>query len=206
MSSYYDIVTGNLSPSKLAKSDDITEIQTNIQKAFAKSITDMFGDGCILDEGEEVLKITPTPYHIDQENKNFDDQKYLISFYDRYFRQKIETEMSEIQSIKVQMENNSHLEPTIFAEIRDSDMNLIKEANTKLKSTIDQEEPIDIEFNFDLKHLPAGEYYFVLRPVDISSMDFIENGDESKYDVITPNMFNVKYDRDGTYKGGLEAS
>ena len=70
--SYYNLVTGNLSSSKIAKSEDIVNIQSNIQGAFAESITDMFGDACILDGDEEALKITPTPDHIDQENKNFD--------------------------------------------------------------------------------------------------------------------------------------
>ena len=204
--SYYNMVTGNLSSSKIAKSEDINNIQSNVQSAFAESITDMFGDACILDGDEEALKITPTPDHIDQENKNFDDENSLISFYDRYFRQKITTEKSEIQSIRVQMQNNSHIEPTVFAEIRDLDMNLKKESNAKLTSTIDQEEPIDIEFIFNLEHLPVGDYYFVIRPIDISSTDLIENGDESIYDVITSDMFQIKIDRGGNYNEGLSAS
>ena len=166
----------------------------------------MFGDACILDGDEEALKITPTPDHIDQENKNFDDADPYISFYDRYFRQKITTEKSEIQSIRVQMQNDSRVEPTIFAEIRDLDMNLKQEANVKLTSTIEQKDPVDVEFIFNLKHLPVGDYYFVLRPVDISSTDLIENGDESIYDVITEDMFKIKIDKGGNYNEGLEAS
>lgn len=204
--SYYNLVTGNLSASKIAKSRDIVNIQSNIQSAFAESITDMFGDACILDGDEEALKITPTPDHIDQENKNFDDADPYISFYDRYFRQKITTEKSEIQSIRVQMQNDSRVEPTIFAEIRDLDMNLKQEANVKLPSTIEQKDPVDVEFIFNLKHLPVGDYYFVLRPVDISSTDLIENGDESIYDVITEDMFKIKIDKGGNYNEGLEAS
>ena len=204
--SYYNLVTGNLSSSKIAKSGDIVNIQSNIQSAFAESITDMFGDACILDGDEEALKITPTPDHIDQENKNFDDADPYISFYDRYFRQKITTEKSEIQSIRVQMQNDSRVEPTIFAEIRDLDMNLKQEANVKLTSTIEQKDPVDVEFIFNLKHLPVGDYYFVLRPVDISSTDLIENGDESIYDVITEDMFKIKIDKGGNYNEGLEAS
>ena len=204
--SYYNMVTGNLSSSKIAKSEDIVNIQSNIQGAFAESITDMYGDACILDGDEEALKITPTPDHIDQVNKNFDEANSYISFYDRYFRQKITTEKSEIQSIRVQMQNDSRVEPTIFAEIRDLDMNLKQEANAKLTSTIDQEDPVDIEFIFNLEHLPVGDYYFVLRPVDISSTDLIENGDESIYDVITKDMFKIKVDKGGNYNEGLEAS
>lgn len=206
MSSYYERVIGNLSSSEIARSEDIHEIQTNIQSAFQDMIKDTFGEGCILDEDEEALKLTPTPYHVDQENDNFDEEDCLISFYDRYFRQKITTERSEIQSIKIQMRNDSNIEPTIFAEIRDSDMNLLKEANTKLSSTINKETPIDVVFNFNLTHLPIGDYYFVIRPVDISSTDLSTNGDETPYDIIGPEYFLVKYDRSGCYQEELQAS
>lgn len=203
---YYNMVIGDISSSQIAKSEDINRIQSNIQSAFAESITDMFGDSCILDGDEEALKITPTPDHIDQENKNFDDENSLISFYDRYFRQEIVIEKSEIQSIRVQMENNSRIEPTVFAEIRDLDMNLKKESNAKLTSTIEQEEPIDIDFIFNLEHLPVGSYYFIIRPIDINSIDLIADGDESIYDKITADMFQLKIDRGGNYNEGLDAS
>ena len=206
MSSYYERVTGDISSSRIAKSEDIHSIQTNIESAFQQMIKDLNGEGCILDEDEEALVLTPTPYHFDQENKNFDDTNnlddYCISFYDRYFRQKISITKSEIQSIRVQMHNKTQIEPTIFAEIRDNDMNLLKETNVKLQSTIDEEEPIDVEFVFNLEHLPVGDYYFVIRPVDISSTDLV--GDT--YDVVTANDFLVKYDKSGSYNNGLEAS
>ena len=207
MSSYYERVAGTIEPSQIAQSEDIHAIQTNIQKAFQEMITDIFGNGCILDEGEEILKLTPVPYHIDQENKNFDEDgrksDYLISFYDRYFRQKITIEKSEIQAIRVQMCNNTNMTVTVFAEIKDMDMNLVQEAHTELASTINESDPVDVTFNFNKEHLPVGDYYFIIRPVDISSTDL---GDVETYSVITPDDFTIKYDRTGSYDGLLEAS
>ena len=107
MSSYYERVIGNLMSSEIAKSEDIHSIQTNIQSALQDSYKDFFGDGCILDDDEEALKLTPTPSHIDQQNKNYNDDENFISFYDRYLRQKIVTEKSEIQSIHIEARNDT---------------------------------------------------------------------------------------------------
>lgn len=205
MSSYYHRIFGHLAPAEIARSEDIHSIQTEIQSSFRKIAQDIFGEGCILDDDEEALKITPIPFHVDQQNKNYDEESSFISFYDIYLKQKINIEKSEIQSIRLQIKNDSILSPTIFAEIRDSDMNLIKESNVVLESTIDQD-PANIDFIFNLEHLPVGEYYFILRPVDITSTDLAQNGDETIYDIITADMFLVRYDRGGNYNEGLQAS
>lgn len=207
MSSYYTRVNGNLKPAEIAKSEDIHEIQTNIQSAFNQMAQDIFGDGCILDDDEDALTLTPNPLHTDQVNKNYDDEQgSFISFYDIYLKQKINIEKSEIQSITVQMRNDTVLSPTIFAEIRDNDMNLKKEANVVLQSTLDNEDPADVNFIFNLDHLPTGEYYFIIRPVDITLTDLTINGDETIYDDIRPEMFLVRYDRGGNYGEDLQAS
>ena len=210
MSSYYETVTGNLASSEIAKSEDIHAIQSNIQHAFANLIRDVTGDGYILDDDEDALKLTPIPDHVDQSNKNYDKDNDTLPFYDTYLRQKITTEKSEIRSIRVQMINESNLSPTVFAEIRDMDMNLKKETNTILpptnKTTTSVNDPIDIDFIFNLQHLPIGDYYFIIRPVDISSADLTVDGDETIYDHIDASMFQIRYDIDGNYKEGLDAS
>lgn len=211
MSSYFERVIGNLSSSEIARSEDIHEIQTNIQTAFIEMIKDTYGYGCILDDDEDALKIYPTPDHIDQENKNYDDDDEdinanLISFYDRYFKQLIHTEKSEIQSIRVQLKNESSLEPTIYAEIRDNDMNLLKESNIVLPSTVENDDPIEVEFTFNLTHLPIGDYFFILRPVDITTTDIAQSDNGSLLDNIGPQSFQIRYDRGGNYTEGLEAS
>ena len=208
MSSYYSRVIGSLSAAEIARSEDIHLIQSNIQSAFQDMIKDTFGQGCILGEEEDSLKLIPIPDHIDQENDNFDTEENnrFISFYDKYLRQEINISKSEIESIRISVRNDSKFTPTIFAEIRDTDMTLLKEASIKLESTINEPDPVQIEFPFNLEHLPLGPYYFILRPVDISSTDMSESGDETIYDTVTPEMFLVQYDNGGNYAEGLYAS
>ena len=193
MSSYYNRVTGSLKASEIARSEDIHLIQSSIQTAFQEVIRDMFGAGCILGGDEGDLKVIPTPDHIDQENMNYEEETDFISFQDRYLKQSIHIEKSEIQSIRVQMINTSTYEPSVFAEIRDIDFNLIKETNAKLESS---EDPIDVVFTFNINHLPLGEYYFIIRPVDMSSSD----------GTITTDSFKVRYDRGGNYHEALDVS
>ena len=193
MSSYYNRVIGSLAPTEIARSEDINLMQSNTQTALQEMIRDICGAGCIIGGGEEDLKLTPTPDHTDQENMNYEDEADFISFQDRYLRQSILIEKSEIQSIRVQMMNLSEYEPTVFAEIRDTDFNLIKETNAKLTVS---EDPIDMIFTFNLNHLPLGEYYFIIRPVDMSASD----------GTIDFESFKVRYDKGGNYHEGLDVS
>ena len=204
MSSYYNRIIGTLSPSEIARSEDIHLIQSNIQTAFQEMITDLFGLGCILGEEEENLKLIPTPYTIDQSNTNYNDDNPWISFSDVYFRQQIDITKTEIQAIRVTIRNNTNLMPTVFAEIRDSNFNLIKETNVKLEDqTFDGAE---VDFIFNLEHLPLDSYYFVIRPVDINTADLTANGDETQYDTITEESFEILCDRSGNYNQSLCAS
>ncbi|MBR3208632.1 MAG: hypothetical protein IKF82_00030 [Bacilli bacterium] len=203
MSSYYSRVLGSLNASEIARSEDIHLIQSGIQTALQEMIRDMFGAGCVLGEGENSLKVTPTAYHIDQQNSNYDANENLISFYDVYLRQLISIDKSEIQSIKVQMRNSSQIAPTIFAEIRDGNFNLIKETNAVLPPN---EQPQDITFTFNLNHLPIGEYYFCIRPVDIASINYQNTINNQAYNEVTTDSFKIRCDIDGTYCGGLQAS
>jgi len=197
---YYKQVLG-IESTKLAQAEHINLIQSHVNNAFVECLSDLFGNGCILDDDEEALKVTPTPYHIDASNKNFENENDYISFYDRYLRQEFETNKSEIQSFNLKMHNTSNLKPTIFAEIRDTDMNFIAEAHTELPITTGETGPADVKFIFNLKHQPTSTYYFVLRPIDISATDF---NDVSE--TIVPDMFTVKFDRSGSLNQGLYAS
>lgn len=205
MSSYYNRIIGTLSPSEIARSEDIHLIQSSIQNAFQEVITDLFGTGCILGDEEEDLKLIPTPYVIDQSNTNYDEEKPWISFTDIYLRQQINIDKSEIQAIRVTVQNNTNLMPTIFAEIRDKDFNLVKETNIKMPAQT-EDEGEEIDFIFNLQHLPLDTYYFVIRPIDINTADLTANGDETQYDTITEESFQIKYDKNGNYDNGLYAS
>lgn len=205
MSSYYNRISGTLEPTKIARVSDIHLIQSSIEDAFSRLIVDMFGPAFILGHEKDTLTLIPTPFHIDQSNTTIDDTNQWISCYHRYFRQGIDIRKSEIDNIVIHMMNISNIPVNVFAEIRDINFNLIKEANTVLAPTGDDDYQ-EVIFEFNEKHLPIGHYYFVLRPINLSSIDLTINGDETEYDIIEDWMFQVKYDVNGNYKGALEAS
>lgn len=208
MPSYYRRVVENLKPNYTAKSEDIHLIQSKIQEMAHDIITDNFGNHYILGEGEEDLKLIPTTDYIDQSNYHYaeGDNKCWISFYDRYLRQSIYIEKSSIESIILHMKNLSKIDVTIYAEIRDSNFDIVKEASAILKPFNEEaKDPYSITFNFDKHHIPVGHYYFVLRPVDVSLTDLTISGDEYN-DIILPEQFLVRYDFDGTYEHELQAS
>ena len=200
MSSYYNTIQGTLNTGQTARSSDIHLIQSSIQDAFQRALIDICGTGIVLGESEDALKLEPTTQSIDQYNSfdNADEENTSISFYDIYFRQPIDIEKSSIETIRLQMLNYSNIDVTIYGEIRDADLDLVEETNTVLKPT-DIDDFANIDFHFNLNHLPLGRYYFVLRPVDVSAVDLTINGDESEYDTLRPEMFRVKYDIEGTY-------
>lgn len=205
MPSYYNKVTGTLDAGKTARSGDIHLIQSSIQEAMRSMISDMFGTGFVLGEAENALKLYSTSEHRDQYNNNNDENTSSISLLDTYLKQPIIIEKSSIESITIEMQNTSHKDVTVFAEIRDSNSVLIQETNTILsKEPALEYQPV--KFNFNLHHLPVGLYYFILRPIDISATDLTVNGDETPYDTITSDMFLVKYDTEGGYQSGLQAS
>ena len=205
MPSYYNKVTGTLDAGKTARSGDIHLIQSSIQEAMRSMISDMFGTGFVLGEAENALKLYSTSEHRDQYNYNNDENTSSISLLDTYLKQPIIIEKSSIESISVELMNTSYKTVTVFAEIRDSNSELIQETNATLEST-KLAEYQKISFNFNVHHLPVGLYYFILRPIDIAATDLTVNGDETPYDTIQPDMFLVKYDTEGSYQSGLQAS
>lgn len=205
MSSYYNRISGTLQPTKIARVSDIHLIQSSIEDAFSRMIVDMFGPGFILGHEKDALRLVPTPLHIDQFSTTTEEEHQWISCYSRYFRQGIDVRKSEINKIVIHMLNASNITVNVFAEIRDINFNLVAEANTTLKPT-GKDNYQEMSFDFGIKHLPIGHYYFVLRPIDLSAIDLTINGDETEFDTIEDWMFQVKYDINGNYKGALEAS
>ena len=226
MVSYYNKVDGTLETGKTARADDIHLIQSSIHDMIQQVLVDICGTGFILGESENALKLYATNLHVDQSNLNYNEEVYWVSFYDKYLRQPIDIDKSSIETIRVHMINDTNITTTIYAEIRNNDFELLQEANaTLVPSAADGYNTID--FNFNLKHLPIGRYYFIIRPVDISSTDLVNNGDEVIYttsantlqampegytanttipDTILPEHFCIRYDADGNYNKGLEAS
>ena len=202
MSSYYDVHKGTLEVAQLAQSSDIMTIQSHVQDAIKSLIVDMFGPGYILESTEDALKLTATPIHSDQQNLNYDSDNSWISFYERYFRQGIHIEKSAIETIKVQMINNSKFTVMVHAEILDDDLTSKGVSSVQLEPTTDENEYTNVNFDFNIDHLPLGDYYFVLKPVDISNVELTKSNNET----ITPDDFKIRYDRGGNYTEGLEVS
>ena len=205
MSSYYNRIEGTLNTGQTARSSDIHLIQSGIQDAFQRALTDICGTGIVLGEEENALKLYPTTQTIDQSNpfELADETQPGLSFYDVYIRQPIDIEKSSIEAINLELLNLSNVEVTIYAEIRDTDFDLVGETNAILPPSKDNEYDT-ISFVFSLDHLPLGRYYFILRPVDVSAIDLAKNGDEVLYDTITEDMFLVKYDNEGNYSNTEE--
>lgn len=198
MSSYYNTIAGTLKTGQTARASDINLIQSSIQDAFQRALIDICGVGVVLGEEEEALKLYPTTDHIDQSNYS-DDENHTISFGDIYLRQPIDIEKSSIETIRVYMLNYSNLNVTVYGEIRNADLNLVAETNAILPPT-EENDFAAIDFNFNEDHLALGKYYFVLRPVDVSTIDLVQNGDEDTiYDNVAPEMFRIKYDNTGQY-------
>lgn len=199
MSSYYNRIIGTLNTGQTARSSDIHLIQSSIQDAFQRALIDICGTGVVLGEDEEALKLYPTTDHVDQINEVTDGEVSTLSFGEIYLRQPIDIEKSSIETIQLQMLNHSNINVTVYAEIKDADYNTIGETNAVLAPT-DENEFVTIDFNFNLNHLALGKYYFVLRPVDVSTVDLTLSADDNIiYDNISPDMFRVRYDNEGQY-------
>lgn len=227
MPSYYNKIEGTLKAGRTARAEDIHSIQSEIQDAFKNVIMDMFGTGFVIGEAENDLKLYPVEDHTDQKNENFStDGAHWLPFYETYFRQPIDITKSSIHTITVHMKNESVYDVTVYAEIRDAQFNFVAETNALLRTTPSNQEEKDayqeVDFVFQKDHLPVGRYFFVIRPVDISATDLTMNGDEIPYNFnkgasmgsqitipqqeVEPEMFCIKFDKDGFYNQGLEVS
>lgn len=212
MPSYYSRVTGDLEAGKLAKSEDINLIQSHVSTGIANMIVDLFGSAFILGHDEDALTLEPTPLLVDQKNtENKDENSAWASIHHIYYRQKFRTTKSEIHSIKIDLINNTEFPVTVQAEIRDIDFNIIAEANYNLKPQLNTtSEFVTAEFVFNQQHLPIGEYYFVIRPIDLSKIDFdkyVQSGQTLEVQEIDPiNSFRVRIDQKGQYAHALQAS
>ena len=212
MPSYYSRVTGDLEAGRLAKSEDINLIQSHVSTGIANMIVDLFGSAFILGHDEDALTLEPTPLLVDQKNtENKDENSAWASIHHIYYRQKFRTTKSEIHSIKIDLINNTEFPVTVQAEIRDIDFNIIAEANYNLKPQLNTtSEFVTAEFVFNQQHLPIGEYYFVIRPIDLSKIDFdkyVQSGQTLEVQEIDPiNSFRVRIDQKGQYAHALQAS
>ena len=199
MTGYYQKIDNDLKPGHIARSGDINLIQSSINNAISDLAVDIEGPAVIIGGDENSFKLTPSPEKYDQLNTTTDENNQWISFHEKYLRQKIRIEKSEINSITVSVQNNSTYPITIVGEIRDCETyNLLSEKNTKLTPKTSKE----VTFNFDLQHIKIGDYYFIIRPISLSSIDVALNGDETAIigtEEISDDSFQIKFDCNGTY-------
>ena len=78
------------------------------------------------------------------------------------------------------MINNSKFTVMVHAEILDDDLTSKGVSSVQLEPTTDKNEYTNVNFDFNIDHLPLGDYYFVLKPVDISNVDNYVTYNKSK--------------------------
>ena len=201
MTGYYKNVTSDLKPGYPARSSDINSIQSAIDTALTELAIDVEGPAVVLGGDPNSFILTPTPEKYDQINLSYDPENEWVSIHEKYLRQRIKITKSEINSITTYFKNLSSYTVTVFAEIRSVLNNsLIAETNAKLPKNTTEEKAIT--FNFEQKHINIGDYYFIIRPISISSIDTAINGDETVVlgtEEITSESFQIKFDANGTY-------
>jgi hypothetical protein len=206
MTGYYRKVFNDLEPGHTARSGDINLIQSSVDNAISDLAVDIEGPAVIIGGDEDAFKITPSPDAYDQKNTTTNTNDQWLSFYEKYLRQKIRIEKSEINSIKICLQNNTSYPVTVIGEIRNCETNnLLKESKCKLLA---KQTSQDIIFNFGLKHIQVGDYYFIIRPINLSAVDFAYNEEDADEGIeyngtgleqITSDSFKIKYDTNGTY-------
>lgn len=204
MSSFYQKVQGTIEPGKLARATDIHQIQSSIQESEANIIKAIAGTHFIKGGDEDTFKLTPTPEHIDQSNLNYDSASCWLTFGERNIRQLIRTQKSEINTITVTLKNTSDYQINVTAEIHNAiDNNLLSTQSTIVPKKSSE---IDVNFNFNLKHLPVGEYYFVLKGISLSNTESFITDSDTVLSTPTIDDFEIKYDITGSYNQGLSVS
>ena len=102
-------------------------------------------------------------------------------------KQQIDIEKSEIQSIRVKVRNTTNLMPTVFAEIRDSDFNLVKEDYVSVAYRL-------IDFYKTRQFVPKEIWIdFPLQNEDCELLtDFLKNEMGKSTSVIIPKIGDKK--------------
>ena len=177
MSSYYEKVDG-IEPNKTAESAHINEMQANVADSDKNIVKDIAGDAFIYDSDEDAFKLMPTSNYIDQSNLNWntdgdedgsDFRLCWLSLYNTYIRQNIRITKSGIETVTVQVKNNTNLKIPIYAEIRNNDNVLVATSSATLlpypevvKSTEDDKFQ-EVTFNFNVQNILTGDYYFIIQ-------------------------------------------
>lgn len=174
--SYYNRHEGTLFPGKIAKSEDIHQIQTNIQDAIKNLIDDQYDrTSFILGSRENDFLLSPAPKrsgrYIDTMNV-FDDSSEIWLDIDAYgYRQPIKTTKTSLYSVIVKLRNMYSKPQDVSFELWSEDTKISKQTITVPEKTTSSE--FEVIFNlehFSTQHgrngedLEAPDAKFIAKP------------------------------------------
>lgn len=187
--SYYRRHEGTLFPGKIAKSEDIHHIQTNIDDAIRAVIADQYDHSSfILGSRENAFLLSPAPKrygrYVDTQNLVESGNEIWLDIDSYGYRQAIKTSKSSLYSIIVKMRN-------LYTEPQDVSFELWSEDAKISKQTVTvpaQTSGAEFEVVFGLEHfstqhgrtpeeLEKPDAKFIAKPG-------IERKEEQKYDII----------------------
>lgn len=162
MTSYYNIVEGNLRTGDIAKSSDINHIQVHIQDMAREMNLDFHdGESYMLGSGDKhkndfILTAAPKllgRYIDDRFIFDVDSTKFInINRYD--VKQPILLTKSSVYSIIIQLKNSSNKDIPIDCELQDVAGNVLRSNTLTIpKNTVN---PSEFEVVFDLDHYPTA--------------------------------------------------
>lgn len=207
MSDYIDPNLDELEAGELAKSETIRSIVDEVQEGHAASNVDANGKAIVISAGENAFRLTKSSTKYDQHNRNVcEDEEYKwYSFYSKYLRQTINITKTELNSITVKLRNLTYIKTDVSFSIKSVETGEVMGSNiVELPAHTDL---LEHEIIFDIKYLPIGDYYFIVDPININSVDLAINGDEDENIIDwNTNPIAIMYDYRGNYNKSLKES
>lgn len=151
--SYYNRHEGDLFPGKIAKSEDIHQIQTNIADAIEHLIRDQYDNtSFILGSRENDFIISPAPKRLGRyiDNMNiFDDASEIWLDIDSYgYKQAIKTSKTSLYSVIVKLRNTYSQDQDVSFELWSNENRIAKQTITIPART----QSAEFEVVFNLEH------------------------------------------------------
>ena len=151
--SYYNKYEGDLFPGKIAKSEDIHQIQDNIQEAIQNLLDDQYDrTAYILGSYENDFLISPAPKrlgrYIDTMNLADDSSKIWLDINSYGYRQLIKTTKTSVYSIIVQLRNLYSKPQDVVFELWSDDNKISKQTVIVPANT----SAAEFEVVFNLEH------------------------------------------------------
>lgn len=137
MTSYYNRVYGNLYPGKIAKSEDINLIQTNIEDAIKAVINDLHEQTSYILGGEEdAFLLSPAPKragrYIDTMNLVSESKEKWLNINKYGYKQGIKKSKTSLYSIIVKLRNLYNRTVTVKFELQDDKGTVLGTSNVKV--------------------------------------------------------------------------